>query len=236
MQGGARGARRGPAAHRADGRPADRRDDGHRHRAQPVHGAAELQGARTACRSRSSAERLRDPEMRRQILAEHAVGGRDRASWRSSARSSSTALGQVLRHGQSAGLRARPGEERRRDRAARPGRTPDEVAYDYMLEDGQYLYLPGGELRHRRPRADPRDAERPGLPARPVATAARIAPRSSMPALPSYMLTHWGRDRARGPRLPLEHAGQAADQRDRRFLRLRTTAAGSRRGCAPTST
>ncbi len=45
-EGGARGARRGPAAHRADGRPADRRDDGHRHRAQSVHGAADLQDAR----------------------------------------------------------------------------------------------------------------------------------------------------------------------------------------------
>ena len=41
------GARPGPVAHRADRGPADRRDDGHRHRAQPVHGAPELQGART---------------------------------------------------------------------------------------------------------------------------------------------------------------------------------------------
>ena len=53
-QGRARGARRGPAADRADGRPADRRHDGHRHRAQSVHGAAELQGSSKACRSTSN--------------------------------------------------------------------------------------------------------------------------------------------------------------------------------------
>ena len=54
-EGRACGARRRAAADGADGGPADRRDDGHRHRAQSVHGAADLQGARTACRSRSSA-------------------------------------------------------------------------------------------------------------------------------------------------------------------------------------
>ena len=37
-------ARRWLAAHGADRRPPHRRDDGHRHRAQSVHGAAELQG------------------------------------------------------------------------------------------------------------------------------------------------------------------------------------------------
>ena len=41
-EGDACGARRRPVVHGADRRPADRRDDGYRHRAQSVHGAAEL--------------------------------------------------------------------------------------------------------------------------------------------------------------------------------------------------
>ena len=116
MQGGACGARRGPAAHRADRRPADRRDDGHRHRAQSVHGAAELQGARkpahrgaaqAAARSRDAAENPRREAVRR----------RDRQA-RAVPPARHQALGQVLHHGQSAGLRAGPGKERRRDRGA----------------------------------------------------------------------------------------------------------------------
>ena len=115
-EGGARGARRGPAAHRADRRPADRRDDGHRHRAQSVHGAAELQGARkpadrgaaqAAARSRAAAENPR----------REAVRGRGRQA-RAVPPGRHQPLGQVLHHGRSAGLRAGSGEERRRDRGA----------------------------------------------------------------------------------------------------------------------
>ena len=39
-------------------------------------------------------------------------------------------------------------------------------------------------------------------------------------SVPSWMLIHWGRDRKRGPGLPLETAGEAADQRDGGLLRL----------------
>jgi hypothetical protein len=51
--------------------------------------------------------------------------------------------------------------------AARTNHTPDEIAYDYIVEQNQYLFFPGGELRRGRPRADPPNAQRPGLPARP---------------------------------------------------------------------
>ena len=50
------------------------------------------------------------------------------------------------------------------------------------------------------------------------------------------MLTHWGRDRARGPRLPLELLVKRQTSETAEFLRAATTAAGWRRGCAPTST
>ena len=69
-EGGARGARRGPAAHRADGGPADRRDDGHRHRAQPVHGAAELQGDREPADRGAARAACAIPSCARRILAE----------------------------------------------------------------------------------------------------------------------------------------------------------------------
>ena len=120
------GARRGPAADRADRRPADRRHDGHRHRAQPVHGAAELQAdrkpehrraAHAAARSRAAAA---DPRR-------EAVGSRSRQA-RAVPPAHHQALGQVLRHGQPAGLRA--GRRRRASprsppaRAARPTRWP----------------------------------------------------------------------------------------------------------------
>ena len=54
--------------------------------------------------------------------------------------------------------------------------------------------------------------------------------------VPTYMLTHWARDRQRGPQgcrssmLVKRQTSETAD-----FFGLRT-AAGSRRACAPTST
>src|SRR5262249_3402422 len=52
------------------------------------------------------------------------------------------ALGQVLRHGRPAGLRAAE-EASCAAIAAREGRTPDEVAYDYLTEaENRYLFFP----------------------------------------------------------------------------------------------
>ena len=63
VQGRARSARRRPLDDRADRRPADRRHDGHRDRAQSVHGAAELQAARKLghCRATNASARPRGP-------------------------------------------------------------------------------------------------------------------------------------------------------------------------------
>ncbi len=88
--------------------------------------------------------------------------------------------------------------------AAREGRTPDEVAYDYILEDGQYLYFPvvnytvGDHGPIREMLTDPAcllGLSDGGAHCTSIVDA----------GVPTYMLTHWARDRARGPRLPLEH-------------------------------
>jgi N-acyl-D-aspartate/D-glutamate deacylase len=87
--------------------------------------------------------------------------------------------------------------------AAREGRTPAEVAYDYMLEDGHYLYFPvvnyvtGDHEPIREMLNDP--ACLLGLSDGGAHCTSIIDA-----GVPSYMLTHWGRDRSRGPRLPLE--------------------------------
>ena len=128
--GGAQGARRGPVADRADRRPADRRDDGHRHRAQPVHGAPELQAARKlehrgatqaaapirSCGGRFSPNSLRRPRS---------------PSSRSSASSSPARWDKFFVMGNPPDYEPTP-EMSVAAIAAREGRTPDEVAYDYI--------------------------------------------------------------------------------------------------------
>ena len=181
--------------------------------------------------------RLRDPAVR----APHPR----RAALRARARAAGAvhplcrdALGPHVRDGRPARLRAdrRTRASPRSPRA--PTTTPDEIAYDYLTEataDG-FPVLPGRRLCPRRPRADPRDAARPGNLARASATAARIAARSSMPALPTL---HAGALGARPqPRAAAAAgtSGQDADQRDRRFLRLPRPRPARGRACAPMST
>jgi N-acyl-D-amino-acid deacylase len=87
--------------------------------------------------------------------------------------------------------------------AARTGKSTDEVAYDYILEDGQYLYFPvvnyvvGDHEPIREMLNDPAcllGLSDGGAHCTSIVDA----------GLPSFMLAHWGRDRHRGPRLPLE--------------------------------
>ncbi len=88
--------------------------------------------------------------------------------------------------------------------AARSSRTPDEVAYDYLTEaEGQYLFFPvvnyaiGDHEPIREMLNDP--ASLLGLSDGGAHCASIVDA-----GVPSYMLMHWGRDRSRGPRLPLE--------------------------------
>ena len=100
--------------------------------------------------------------------------------------------------------------------AARARAGPHEVAYDLMLErDGQgLLYLPilgyaNGDL----------DAIRemllhPRTVLRPRPTAARTAASICDASMPTFLLTHWVRDRSRGARIAARAGGRAARRGD----------------------
>ncbi len=88
--------------------------------------------------------------------------------------------------------------------AAREGRTPDEVAYDYLAADqANFLFFPVVGYNQ-----DNHDIIRTMLTddATVLGLGDGGAHCSSIidAGVPSYMLTHWARDRHRGPRLPLE--------------------------------
>jgi N-acyl-D-amino-acid deacylase len=87
--------------------------------------------------------------------------------------------------------------------ALREGRTSEEVAYDYILEDGQYLYFPvvnyaagdhGPILEMLNDPACLLGLSDGGAHCTSIVDA----------GVPTYMLTHWARDRKRGPTLPVE--------------------------------
>ncbi|MGH7248603.1 MAG: amidohydrolase family protein, partial [Pseudomonadota bacterium] len=87
--------------------------------------------------------------------------------------------------------------------AAREGRTSEEVAYDTMLEEGQYLYFPvvnyvtGDHEPIREMLNDP--ACLLGLSDGGAHCTSIVDS-----GVPTFMLTHWSRDRSRGPKLPVE--------------------------------
>ena len=88
--------------------------------------------------------------------------------------------------------------------AQRQGRTPDEVAYDYLAEDAaHFLFFPVTGYND-----DNHDIIHTMLTdeATVLGLGDGGAHCSSIidAGIPSYMLTHWARDRHRGPKLPLE--------------------------------
>ena len=88
--------------------------------------------------------------------------------------------------------------------AQREGRTPDEVAYDYLAEDpAHFLFFPVVGYN-----TDNHDVIHTMLTdeATVLGLGDGGAHCSSIidAGIPSYMLTHWARDRHRGPKLPLE--------------------------------
>jgi N-acyl-D-aspartate/D-glutamate deacylase len=87
--------------------------------------------------------------------------------------------------------------------AQREGRTPEEVAYDYMLEEGHYLYFP--VVNYTTGDHEP-ILEMLNDPACLLGLSDGGAHCTSIvdSGTPSFMLQHWARDRRRGPKLPLE--------------------------------
>jgi N-acyl-D-aspartate/D-glutamate deacylase len=145
--------------------------------------------------------RLRDPEMRRTILAERPSEA-EVAKLAQFRQLVTTRFDKFFTMGNPPDYE--PGPEKSVGAiAARENRTPDEVAYDYMLEDGQYLYFPVVNYvtgDHEPIREMLNDAAcLLGLSDGGAHCTSIIDA-----GVPSYMLTHWGRDRTRGPKLPLE--------------------------------
>src|SRR5438477_247886 len=89
--------------------------------------------------------------------------------------------------------------------AAREGRSPDEGAYDYLTGDaGHFLFFP--VTRYARDDHEPirEMLVGPGTLLGLGVGGAHVAMIVDASA-PTYLLTHWGRDRKRGPGLPREY-------------------------------
>jgi N-acyl-D-aspartate/D-glutamate deacylase len=102
--------------------------------------------------------------------------------------------------------------------AAREGRTPDEVAYDYLAEGAdRFLFFPVVGYNQ-----DNHDVIRTMLTddATVLGLGDGGAHCSSIidAGVPSWMLTHWARDRRRGPRLPLEFVVKRQTSETARFF------------------
>jgi N-acyl-D-aspartate/D-glutamate deacylase len=145
--------------------------------------------------------RLRDPEMRRRILAEKPSAA-EVAKLAQFRQYVTTYWDRFYTMGNPPDYEPGP-EKCVANIAKREGRTPDEVAYDYILGEGQYLYFPvvnytvGDHAVIREMLNDPAcllGLSDGGAHCTSIVDA----------GVPSYMLMHWGRDRARGPKLPLE--------------------------------
>jgi N-acyl-D-amino-acid deacylase len=146
--------------------------------------------------------RLRDPEVRRRILA-------DQPSQADVERLSQFRQQVVDRWDIFFAMGNPPDYEPAPEKsvaaiAARTGRPPDEVAYDYITgAEGQYLWFPvvnyvtGDHEPIREMLNDP--ACLLGLSDGGAHCTSVVDS-----GLPTFMLTHWARDRSRGPKLPLE--------------------------------
>jgi N-acyl-D-aspartate/D-glutamate deacylase len=147
--------------------------------------------------------RLRDPEMRRRILAEQPSEA-DVAKLAQFRQAVTKKWERFYVMGNPPDYEPGP-EKSVAAIAARTGQPPDEVAYDYITEaEGQYLYFPvvnyvaGDHAPIFEMLNDPAcllGLSDGGAHCTSIVDA----------GVPTFMLMHWARDRSRGPRLPLEH-------------------------------
>jgi N-acyl-D-aspartate/D-glutamate deacylase len=147
--------------------------------------------------------RLRDPEVRRKILAEQPSDA-EVAKLAQFRQAVTRKWDRFYVMGNPPDYEPAP-EKSVAAIAQRSGRPPDEVAYDYMTgEDGQYLYFPvvNYVTGDHAPIFDMLND-----PACLLGLSDGGAHCTSIvdAGVPTFMLMHWGRDRSRGPRLPLEH-------------------------------
>jgi N-acyl-D-aspartate/D-glutamate deacylase len=148
-------------------------------------------------------KRLRDPQVRRQILAEQPSDA-EVAKLAQFRQAVTRKWERFYTMGNPPDYEPAP-EKSVAAIAARTGRPPDEVAYDYITgADGQYLYFPvvnyvaGDHSPIHEMLNDPAcllGLSDGGAHCTSIVDA----------GVPTFMLMHWGRDRTRGPRLPLEH-------------------------------
>jgi N-acyl-D-amino-acid deacylase len=146
--------------------------------------------------------RLRDPELRRKILAE-APSDADVAKLAQFRQAVTRKWERFYVMGDPPDYEPAP-EMGVAAIAAREGRPPDEVAYDYITGgEGQYLYFPvvnyvtGDHAPIFEMLNDP--ACLLGLSDGGAHCTSIVDS-----GVPTFMLMHWGRDRGRGPRLQLE--------------------------------
>ncbi len=96
-------------------------------------------------------------------------------------------------------------------RAAREGKTPEELTYDILLERGgtEFIYTPiNMPMTDYRSRSFDFIGELLGDPATRLSLSDGGAHCGVVcdAGMPTFVMTHWVRDRKRGPRLPLEKA------------------------------
>jgi N-acyl-D-amino-acid deacylase len=148
-------------------------------------------------------KRLRDPDVRRQILAEQPSDA-EVAKLAQFRQAVTRKWERFYTMGNPPDYEPAP-EKSVAAIAARTGRPPDEVAYDYITgADGQYLYFP--VVNYVAGDHSP-IYEMLNDPACLLGLSDGGAHCTSIvdAGVPTFMLMHWGRDRQRGPRLPLEH-------------------------------
>ena len=195
-------ARQGRQHHRAGRGPAGRGDPGHRRVVQPVLDPPELSAARSRCRRRSGCSACATPS----CAAGCSPKSRRERQLARLSQARQNMVGRWDKMFVMAG--AAPDYEPTPEKsiaaiAARGNRSPQEVAYDYLTEGlDRFLFFPivnyseGDHTTVREMLTD--TGTMLGLSDGGAHCGAIVDA-----SVPSFMLSHWGRDRSRGPGLPL---------------------------------
>ena len=142
---------------------------------------------------------MRDPGFRARLLAEQPEGRNAFASFVRSSFDKMFVLGDPVDY--------EPGPERSvAGIAAAEGRTPEEVLYDALLADDGRAFLVFPLLNYSEGNADAiREMLLHPQGALGLGDGGAHCGIICDASIPTFMLTHWVRDRTRGPRLPIEY-------------------------------